>query len=267
MLGRFIAPASGLAEIAARPELAVPGSDAWEFSVLVGDRQGAAAALAALPGQGALVKGFETALSGRARVVSLEAPLPSVVSSAEVAGLLARMVEVGLGGREVFFEIPAGADDHQTVAAVAEQRASGFALIGAKLRCGGVTPDAFPKSERVARVIARCAELGLPLKCTAGLHHPMRHRDPNLGVMMHGFLNVFGAGLLARSGVSDLGLLTECVTETEAAACGFDDGGFHWRNLGVATAEIREIRRRTLRGFGSCSFAEPRADLRELGLL
>ncbi len=44
----------------------------------------------------------------------------------------------------------------------------------AKLRTGGVVEEAFPAVEQIAGFIARCAELGVPFKATAGLHHPLR---------------------------------------------------------------------------------------------
>jgi hypothetical protein len=71
----------------------------------------------------------------------------------------------------------------------------------AKLRTGGVTPDAIPSVDSVASYIIGCAERRLPFKATAGLHHPVReiHR-PTCGpdatsAMMHGFINVFVARL------------------------------------------------------------------------
>jgi hypothetical protein len=39
-----------------------------------------------------------------------------------------------------------------------------------------MTPDAVPSVERLADVLAGCAKRRLPLKATAGLHHPFRHR-------------------------------------------------------------------------------------------
>jgi hypothetical protein len=62
---------------------------------------------------------------------------------------------------------------------------------GAKVRCGGATPDAVPTLERLAEVLAGCARRKLVLKATAGLHHPFRHRggprpDLNGGGKDHG---------------------------------------------------------------------------------
>ena len=48
----------------------------------------------------------------------------------------------------------------------------------AKLRTGGVVEEAFPTVESVAGFIVRCAELGVPFKATAGLHHPLRCFHP-----------------------------------------------------------------------------------------
>jgi hypothetical protein len=142
-----------------------------------------------------------------------------------------------------------------------------FTRIGAKLRCGGVTPEAFPDCERVAGFIDICRRLGLPLKCTAGLHHPVRHQAAEPAVMMHGFLNVFGAGILAHGLMADLEVLTGCVEETDPNAFSFSEEGFSWRDHSVDAASMKRAREGFLPGFGSCSFNEPRDDLRALGLL
>ncbi len=69
----------------------------------------------------------------------------------------------------------------------------------AKLRAGGVVEEAFPAVEQIAGFIARCAELGVPFKATAGLHHPLRCIRPltyephSREAPMHGFLNLFTA--------------------------------------------------------------------------
>jgi hypothetical protein len=46
----------------------------------------------------------------------------------------------------------------------------------------------------------------------------------------------------------------------------FDEGGLHWRELTVPTEAIARARK-TILSFGSCSFDEPRDDLRALGWL
>src|SRR5438477_108730 len=67
----------------------------------------------------------------------------------------------------------------------------------AKIRTGGVTPEAFPKSAEIVRFVRTCLAANVPFKATAGLHHPIRcfhpltyDADSPQGTM-HGFLNLF----------------------------------------------------------------------------
>jgi hypothetical protein len=112
-----------------------------------------------------------------------------------------------------------------------------IAALGArvKLRCGG---ELTPSLEQVALVIAACREAGVPFKCTAGLHHAMRHDGE------HGFLNILAATAVPTGGI-------EAVLAEEDAA-----------NLDLDGAD-----RSLFVGFGSCSWQEPVDDLVELGLL
>jgi hypothetical protein len=84
---------------------------------------------------------------------------------------------------------------------------------------------------------------------------------------MHGFLNLFAAGLLVYGAAADEETAAACLAENDPGAFEADDAGFGWRGRRVATAEIARLRREKLLGFGSCSFDEPRDDLRALGLL
>ena len=276
MMGRFIAPAASLGAIATAMADLPEGGPTWPFSVLVGARDGAAAALAALAAQAANIARFEGALAGRVRVECLETPVPAdgaAEAESFVPRLLAGLAAVGLQERELYLEVPPDGADSDLLRVLAREsarRAAGGGdspRLGAKLRCGGVTADAFPTCEQVAAVIGACAGLELPLKCTAGLHHPVRHRAAEPDVMMHGFLNVFGAGVLAWALRPAPEVLLGCIAETDPAAFVFDADGFAWRDHHVDVVSIRRIRCRALAGFGSCSFAEPRADLRALGVL
>ncbi len=82
---------------------------------------------------------------------------------------------------------------------------------------------------------------------------------------MHGFLNVLGAGVLAAEHGWDEGQTAEMLAEEDPAAFVFDDETFHWRDWAITTPQIR-ARRPFVTSLGSCSFDEPRADLRALGL-
>jgi len=141
-----------------------------------------------------------------------------------------------------------------------------------KVRTGGLAPEAIPESETLADFLCLAAARRLPFKATAGLHHPIRslHRltyaaDSPVAVM-HGFLNVFTAAAFAWHGAGRKTVLA-VVNEEDAGAFEFLDDGLGWCDQRLSTAQVREARRDFAHSFGSCSFEEPVADLRELGFL
>lgn len=138
---------------------------------------------------------------------------------------------------------------------------------GLKLRTGGVTADAFPSTEQVATVIQLCRDAHVPLKFTAGLHHPLRRFDPGVRTMMHGFLNVFSAVTLAHAALLDFHDILAVVEELDASTFQFTDEFLCWNDAGAAIDEIQYARTERGLSFGSCSFDEPRDDLRAMRLL
>lgn len=138
---------------------------------------------------------------------------------------------------------------------------------GFKLRCGGVEASMFPSVEQVAIILNKVREQNLPLKCTAGLHHPIRHYDHSVGTKMHGFLNVFGGAMLGYAHDFSDKQMQSVIKEEDKEHFSFTDTGFRWKDYEVTTEEIEELREVALISFGSCSFDEPREDLRQLGLL
>lgn len=139
----------------------------------------------------------------------------------------------------------------------------------AKLRTGGVTPGAIPDVGAVAEFVRACADRRLAFKATAGLHHPVRaeqaltYETGAPRAVLHGFLNVFVAAALAWHGDRDL---EPVLAETDPAAFRFD-GRARWRDRGLSAEQVRAARAHFVHAFGSCSFEEPVADLRALGLL
>ncbi len=136
----------------------------------------------------------------------------------------------------------------------------------AKIRTGGITEDAFPPIEKLARFIRTCAQMRIPFKATAGLHHPLRcikplTYEPNAPTgTMHGFLNLFIAAALPQSA-------EQILAEQNRRAFAFDDGGAWWRDRRIDIEELARVRKHVAISFGSCSFEEPVSDLKELGWL
>jgi hypothetical protein len=152
----------------------------------------------------------------------------------------------------------------------------------AKLRTGGVVAEAFPTVEQIAGFIAVCAELGVPFKATAGLHHPMRSVRPltyepdSRAERMHGFLNLFTSAAIAWSAARagrDAGrtTLATCLADEERANWHFDEDALTWSGENeprrMDLKALRATRTEFALSFGSCSFEEPLADLHELDLL
>jgi hypothetical protein len=135
---------------------------------------------------------------------------------------------------------------------------------GVKLRMGGLEAAAFPSTEGVAFVLQACREAGVPLKCTAGLHHPLRRYDPALEVTMHGFVNVFVAGVLGKVHHLGADVLQAILEDGDAGHFACDENGLNWQEYRATTEQVRVARQDAVLTFGSCSFDEPRDDLRAL---
>lgn len=141
-----------------------------------------------------------------------------------------------------------------------------------KIRTGGLKPEAIPSCRQVAAFIAACAELKLPFKATAGLHHPLRSMQPltyaadSEKAVMHGFINVLMAAAFAYHGFCQESELESLLDEQDAAAFKFDQSA-HWRGKSLSVKQIEEARRNFIHSVGSCSFEEPVRDLQALGWL
>jgi hypothetical protein len=155
-----------------------------------------------------------------------------------------------LGDAELYVEPPRvhGEPTSGWLAALDELAAREVRL---KFRTGGVTADAFPTPAELAACIDAALDRELAFKCTAGLHHAVRHTDDD-GLSHHGFLNV----LCATRGALDGDDVVAVLEETDGH-----------RLLDGRDPEALLRTRRWFTSFGSCSVAEPLEDLLELGLV
>ncbi len=144
---------------------------------------------------------------------------------------------------------------------------------GAKVRTGGVTPEAFPHPELLAEFLTLCAAADVPFKATAGLHHAVRASYPltyEPGCpknVMHGFLNLFIAAALVRTHRCDTQVALAVLEETDPTAFRFSDTLVNWREYVLSDAQIAQSRETFALSYGSCSFHEPVDELQRLGIL
>jgi hypothetical protein len=171
-----------------------------------------------------------------------------------------------VGHLPVFWEAPPDRAE-QAIALLAEfNSGADSTTFGFKLRTGGVTADAFPTSAQIAKVLVTAAAHRLPMKFTAGLHHPLRQYREEVQAKMHGFLNVLGAAALAAEHQWDADQTAIMLEDENAQSFSFTDDFFAWREWRIDIKRL-QYRRRFVVSFGSCSFDEPRDDLRVLKLL
>ena len=198
-----------------------------------------------------------------ALIDQLEMPLPPDVERET----LNKMREVLSDLRMRAFWEASPQDAERTISLLAEHnsRANGQPF-NFKLRTGGVTPDAFPTSIQIGKALVAAARDGVPIKFTAGLHHPIRMFRDEVHEKMHGFLNVLGAGVLATEHGWDERQTSLMLEDENADSFYFDDRVFGWRDWKISSNKL-EKHRRFITSFGSCSFDEPRQDLRALKLL
>ncbi|MEY2488570.1 MAG: hypothetical protein QOC70_512 [Verrucomicrobiota bacterium] len=215
----------------------------------------------------------EALIEADAAIRSLSAHNVDLVSIGQLEMFLPDDVDASLlnearsivGSLPAFWEAPAERAE-RTIALIVEHNSNADdPTFGYKMRTGGVTADAFPTSAQIAPALVAPATHQVPIKFTAGLHHPLRQYREEVQTKMHGFLNVLGAAVLAAEHKWDAGQTTAMLEDEDMSSFRFDDEFFAWRDWKIDLQRLRD-RRRFVTTFGSCSFDEPREDLRALKL-
>jgi hypothetical protein len=158
--------------------------------------------------------------------------------------LLRLTTELSQWSDEVYYELVLDAAWRDSIPATV----GAIAAVGGrvKLRCGG---EVVPSAEQVALVMVSCHATRVPMKATAGLHHPLRRGSE------HGFLNFLCAA--AHSG-DDLETVRAILEEESLGSLPLSS---------LTAPQVRSMRERIFKGFGSCSWREPVDELRALGVL
>ncbi len=263
MLGRFICPITALEEFSQRADAFLPrdaGAIPWRLSAISsGDVAADLVAIAAFNARhrvcfdevAAVVDTYEVRAQSTVDVMRLDAAIPSELVT--------------------YVELATVPDPTPLIHAVAR---SGRRV---KLRMGGVTADAFPVSDDVVRFLAVCMAANVPVKATAGLHHPLRGAfrltyDPHAAQeSMFGFVNLFLAAAHLASGGS-VESTRELLVEQHMGSIVCSESSISWQDSNgeihhFDRALLQRIREHTMTSFGSCSFLEPVDESRAMGLL
>ncbi len=253
MLGMFVVALERLSELdslqealgnAAAPRATRAG--AWPVAVVMPD--GSATAIEHALGA-----------AGHVRVAALEFP------PLTPAGIRDAAAAVPPDAR-AFFEIALTTDVEARLDAVAAAAAH------AKIRTGGVTPDAFPDAASVYRFLRGCADRRMPCKATAGLHHavtgryPLTYESGSAATEMFGFLNLSVAAALVHAGAAEHDVVA-ALRDPSPVLSHAADQEIEWKGHRITAEDASATRRELFRSFGSCSLQEPIGDLQRMHLL
>jgi len=204
MLAKFICPASKLPELNELIENEkIVFKYPLSFSLLGSSSVHSSEFLDSISHDVSLISGFNSRYSGKINIDAFETRLPDDVFSIKgddvsydmIRLASDKLVEINGEVLPLFLEslpdenLPALADS------ISKHNKSG-GKSAYKLRTGGVAAASFQTSGKIAFAIKTCVDREVPMKCTAGLHHPVRHYNESVKTKMHGFINVFGAGIL-----------------------------------------------------------------------
>lgn len=275
MLGRFIVPAARLEELSGlmtSPSMSENGfGDGLTFSALGRGGADLNEFIQRLRLDLEAISAFRARHEHNITLDVYEVKLPVTHDRALLADLMLQATQLmeWAGGLTVYYEVPELGDDWQARVEIAlqsiteNQPAAGF-----KLRCGGAEPAEFPSPQQVAFTLRACEAQWVSLKATAGLHHPFRHYNDGVRTKMHGFINLFAAGMLGYFYNLNQEQITAILEDENPYHFRFEADDFIWKGVWrISVDSINTARQTVLTSFGSCSFDEPREDLRNLGLL
>ena len=259
MLGRFVCPATALEQFSEEADPFFPrdaGAIPWRISVTgSGDLAADLAAIAAFNERhrvcfdecGAVVDSYEVRVTDAQAIETVAAAVPPEIAT--------------------FLELPLDRADALMPAVAATGRR-------AKMRTGGITPEAFPTPDAILRFLQVCIDHGVAAKATAGLHHPvcgtyrLTYEEGGPHGPMFGHLNLLLAAAALSRG-TPVAVARALLTESDATRLRCDATQVTWNgDAGVVALDreaVAHTRASMLVSIGSCSFAEPVDELRAIG--
>lgn len=254
-IGRFLIRATQLEQLGAvATGQFTRGEKPWDVSVIFDASPGACATMAA---------DFHAEMAPVMRVSAAEVKMPDTIDGVEDLLDTVAIIDPDVS---TFVEVSDQFPLRDQLESIETSLRVTGSTGGAKIRCGGVTPDLFPTVERLAGFIWEASLSSLPFKATAGLHQPIRHHDDALDVWRHGFVNILVASVAADAG-EDRETVEAIVGETESDAFEISATAARWKDVVLPGSAVRRSRTHGFTAYGSCDADEPLEALTDYGFL
>lgn len=253
VLGRFLCRASQLEDLAAVAMATMHRDERqWDVGVIFDVSTGAATSLA---------REFHRELGPAMAVTAAEARI-----DVDDPGMLIDAVSTIDADVATFIEIDPDEPVRPQLEAIGATLRDRGRTGGAKIRCGGGSPNVFPSDDDVAEFIWEASLTEVPFKATAALHQPFRVRDDDLDVLRHGFVNILLAAVAADQG-ENRNIVEKIVAETDPGAFSLTASAARWKDFIAPGSAIRRSRHNGFLSFGSCDLDEPMGALHAISSL
>jgi hypothetical protein len=272
MLAKFVIPAGKLAELAEIYER-FDVSNKVPLSILFNSAETDEAFNSSFNNDIKAVKEFREKIEEKVTADAFEVKIPVDIKDDEKK-LLKFLVNINSNLEKklkldvpVFLESPPDAVMPIVIDVISQFNIENKKRYGYKLRTGGVEKSAIPDAGVIATAIKIVQNHEMPIKFTAGLHHPFRHFNEGIQAYMHGFINVFAASVLNCTHNINRHEIKEILLDENQDDFEFHDTFFKWKNLVELNSLIEDARKNYIISFGSCSFGDPVKDLKDFELL
>ncbi|KAB8028591.1 hypothetical protein [Fluviispira multicolorata] len=159
---------------------------------------------------------------------------------------------------DFYCEIPLNDNFDKNIREISEYNRSNLNFqVLVKLRTGGVKKEQIPSAQEIAHALSLCAKYKIPVKATAGLHVPVPNFNPDVGTILHGFLNVFSSMMLAYQELATEKEIEDILSNYNYENFKFSKTGLEIGKFSLSNYEIENLRKKYIKSFGSCSFLEP----------
>jgi hypothetical protein len=253
MLGRFIVPALQLPALADAVVQDAHDGKTWTVSAIVREH---------MDEDAAAVQAFnQRAAKLHVRVDTIECRPSSPPSGRGSSDGIAWLAKTFSPAFTVHVEVAVGPTAPDDLRVVAQHQ------LRAKVRTGGLAPEAFPAPASLVAFIESARDAGVPFKATAGLHHAIRGAYPlsdAIGAQsatMHGFVNLMLATAAAGEHLPTT-TAAALLTRTDHSALVFEDEIVRWGDVELSIDAIGRMRETQCVSFGACSFREPADEYR-----